>query len=437
MKQAVLIFLLLVICYQYGFAQSDSTETKEGWNIGLLPVISYDSDLGLKYGGLTNIYDYGDGSYYPKYKHSIYLEISRTTKGSGINQLFYDSRNVFPNRNIRVTADVSYLTEKAMHFYGFNGYKSVYNPDWVDPDHEDYISRMFYRYERKLFRSLLDFQGPLQGKWHWLLGGGHFNVNIGEVDIDNLNEDLKPENKLPDTFSLYTKYKENGWISTEESDGGIVNYLKAGLVYDSRDNEPNPMKGMYSELLFMTAPKLLGNAENPYTKMVLTHRQYFTIVPERLSFVYRLSYQGTISGKAPFYMEPYMIMSFSPNVSNEALGGAKTIRGILRQRILAEGYTFGNFEARWKMAKFRFINQNFYLALSGFFDTGRAVDYRKTGDSSSSSYLSGKDEKLHHSVGVGFHAAMNENFILAADYGIALDERDGKQGIYVGMNWLF
>ncbi|MGM0612463.1 MAG: hypothetical protein ACQESM_03015, partial [Bacteroidota bacterium] len=102
-----------------------------------------------------------------------------------------------------------------------------------------------------------------------------------------------------------------------------------------------------------------------------------------------------------------------------------------------EGYTFGNFEARWKFAKFRMINQNFYLALSGFFDTGRAVDYRETGDPSSSPYLSDSKERLHNSVGVGFHAAMNENFILAADYGRALDERDGKSGIYLGMNWLF
>lgn len=437
MRQALVFLIFLVISLHSVFGQEDTTKVKEGWNVGLLPVISYDSDLGFKYGGLTNVYDFGDGSYYPGYKHSIYLEISRSTKGSGINQLFYDSENVFPDRDIRVTADVSYLTEKALNFHGFNGYQSVYNPDLEDKDHKDYHSRMFYRIERKLFRTLLDFQGQLKGNLNWLLGGGHFNVHVGEVDIDNLNEGLDSANMLPDTFSLFTKYKENGWISRQESDGGIVNYLKAGLVYDSRDNDSNPMKGIYSELLFMTAPRFLGNTENPYTKMVLTHRQYFTIVPERLSFVYRMSYQGTISGQAPFYMEPYMIMSYSPNVSNEALGGAKTLRGVLRQRILAEGYTFGNFETRWKMVKFRWQNQNFYLALSGFFDTGRAVDYRETGDPSSSPYLSGEKEKLHHSAGIGFHAAMNENFILAADYGHALDEGDGKNGIYLGMNWLF
>ncbi|MCF8331090.1 MAG: outer membrane protein assembly factor [Bacteroidales bacterium] len=437
MKKHLFISIIWIIISFAAIAQKDTAEIKKGWNIGILPVISYDSDLGLKYGGLTNIYDYGDGSLYPGYKHSVYLEVSRTTKGSGINQLFYDSKNLFPGKDIRVTADLSYLTEKALNFYGFNGYQSVYNPDWEDREHEDYHSRMFYRLERKIFRTFLDFQVPLRGNFRWLLGVGHFNIKVGEVDIDNLNEGRDPEDLLPDTFSLFTRYKERNWIDAKESDGGIVNYFKTGVIYDSRDNEPNPMSGMFSEILFMTAPRFLGNNEHPYTKIALTHRQYFTLVPQKLSFVYRINYQSTISGKAPFYMEPYMIMSFSPNVSNEALGGAKTLRGILRQRLTGEGYIFGNFETRWKLYKFKLIKQNFYLALSGFFDTGRITDFRETAAPASSKYLSGDQEEFHHSLGVGFHAAMNENFILAVDFGKALDKRDGNSGIYVGMNWLF
>lgn len=416
---------------------ADTSEVKTGWNIGLLPVISYDSDLGLKYGGLTNIYHYGDGSLYPQYEHSFYFEVSRTTKGSGINQFFYDSESLFSGRKIRVSADVSYLTEKALSFYGFNGYQALNNPDFEDQDNDQYISRMFYRIDRKIFRSLLDVQLPVRKNLRWLVGAGHFNVSVGEVDIENLNEGKAKEDLLPDTISLFSVYRNNGWIAQNESDGGIVNYLKTGLVYDTRDNEPNPMKGMFSELLFFTAPQFLGNSEHGYTKMAITHRQYFTIVPKKLSFAYRLSYQGTISGKAPFYMEPYMILSFSPNVSNEVLGGAKTLRGILRQRILAEDIVYGNFEARWKFVRFRFIKQNFYLALSSFFDTGRATDYRPVGDPDNSKYLSGDKESFHSSVGAGFHAAMNENFIVAVDYGRALDKRDGKGGIYIGMNWLF
>jgi hypothetical protein len=32
---------------------------------------------------------------------------------------------------------------------------------------------------------------------------------------------------------------------------------------------------------------------------------------------------------------------------------------------------------------------------------------------------------------------MNQNFIIAVDYGIAADERDGDSGLYIGLNYLF
>jgi hypothetical protein len=63
---------------------------------------------------MVNFYFYGDGSTYPEYRHSIYTEISRFTKGSGINRFFYDSKYLIPG--IRLTADVSYLTETSFTF---------------------------------------------------------------------------------------------------------------------------------------------------------------------------------------------------------------------------------------------------------------------------------------------------------------------------------
>ncbi len=37
----------------------------------------------------------------------------------------------------------------------------------------------------------------------------------------------------------------------------------------------------------------------------------------------------------------------------------------------------------------------------------------------------------------GLKLAMNENFILSADYGLALNDQDGKSGLYIGLNYLF
>jgi len=69
------------------------------------------------------------------------------------------------------------------------------------------------------------------------------------------------------------------------------------------------MRGIWSEIILIGAPKPLSNMESGFTKLVVTHRQYFTLVKDKLSFVYRLGLQSTIFGKVPYYVEPIMYMS--------------------------------------------------------------------------------------------------------------------------------
>ena len=143
MKRLLLICIAVAVIIP-AIAQEKDTVNKEiktGWNFGLLPVVSYNSDLGFQYGVLTNVYNYGDGKVFPKYYHSIYAEVSRYTKGSGIYRLFYDSEYLIPK--IRLTADLSYLPDQALDFYGFNGYDAVYNSDFTNEESEDYVTRMF------------------------------------------------------------------------------------------------------------------------------------------------------------------------------------------------------------------------------------------------------------------------------------------------------
>lgn len=421
------------------YGQDDASKIKTGWTFGALPAISFNSDLGFQYGALVNLYHFGDGSTYPKYRHSLYAEISRYTKGSGVNRFFYDSEYLIPN--IRVTSDLSYFTEKAMDFYGFNGYNSVYNSLWEDSEDPDYVTRVFYRHERQMFRFITDFQGGIIGKkLRWVAGFGILHNSIASVDIDALNKGKDPEDMLPDTLGLYDRYVSWGIIKDNEKDGGWTNHLKLGVVYDTRDNEPNPMKGMWSEFILFSAPKFLGNGDFGYAKISATHRQYFTLVKDRLSFAYRLNYQGTIGGTVPFYMQPYQINSFSASSNTDGLGGSKTLRGILRNRVVGDAVAYGNLEFRWKFYKGILFNQNIYLALSAFSDMGKVMkelDFDlPAGPGVDNYFLTGK-EALHVAYGGGFRIAMNENFIVAVDYGTPADKRDGGGGLYIGLNWLF
>jgi len=371
------------------------------------------------------------------------MEISRYTRGSGINQLFYDSKYLLPNQ-IRLTADLSYLTEKGLDFYGFNGYQSKFNSEFVDEDDPDYVTRMFYRHERKLFRFTTDFQGKLYGDHtRWVGGLAILSFKTGAIDTASLNKKKDAEDKLPYVKNLYDKYVDWGLLDAKERDGGSANFFKLGVVYDTRDKEASATKGVWSEALLIYSPKFI-NSEFSFTKLVLIHRQYFTLVPNKLSVAYRLGYQGTIGGHAPFYFEPYMISSYSSSTKTDGLGGAKNLRGILRNRVVGDGVAYGNFEMRWRFLQTHVGKANLYFALNGFADAGIVVnpfdvDKTKIPVMEQSKYFdfSNEKDKLHPSVGAGLRIALNENFILAVDYGFAMNKQDGAKGLYISIGNLF
>ncbi len=442
------LLLLFVLLGLAAFSQTDKKEQviKEGWNFGALPAITFDTDLGFQYGALVNLYNYGDGSRYPNYNHSLYFEVSRFTKGSGIYRFYYDSDQLI--KGLQTSMDLSYLTDQAYDFYGFNGYDAVFNESWIDDESADYVSRMFYKYDRKLFRWKIDVQGKISSeKFRWIAGLNFLNFELASVNLEKLNKGKSDDDLLPDVDGLFEKYQEWGIISEEEADGGFVPTFKGGLVFDTRDNKPNPMRGVWTEAVLVVSPEILG-AESSFTQLSLTHRQYFTLIPKDLSFAYRLAYQTSLSGEVPFYYQSQVVTSIMTGSTSEGLGGSKTLRGIRRNRVVGDGIFFGNAELRWKFARFQLKNNNFYLGLNGFMDFGQVTDkidfvLNNTSLTELSLANNEKDyfdwgaEEMHVSYGAGLRIAMNENFIIAIDYGLAADKRDGTSGFYMGLNYLF
>ena len=199
------------------------------------------------------------------------------------------------------------------------------------------------------------------------------------------------------------------------------------------------MRGIWTEAVVAAVPGFLG-AESSFAKFSITHRQYFTLIPEDLSLAYRLGWQSTIAGDVPFYYQTQIIVSEMRGNSSEGLGGAKSLRGIRRNRIMGDGVFYGNLEARWKFVRFQMLNNNFYLGLNGFTDFGKVIQ-RMELDSNLAQlpgqYFDPGAEKMHFSYGAGLRITMNQNFIIAVDYGLAADERDGDSGLYIGLNYLF
>ena len=448
MTMILLLSLFAVTKAQESAGKTKKEQSKDKFSFGVLPSIAFDADLGFQYGGLMSVYDYRKPVEYPDYRQMWKLEISRFTKGSGINQLYYDAKNMLPNR-LRLVANLAYLTEQRLDFAGFNGYESRFNPNFIDDSPADgYLTRVFYGHGRKQFRFNSELIGRMPWEhFYWLGGIGVIHTDVAKVDVNKLNKGVSDDKKLPLTQpTLYDKYVEWGIIPEDEKDGGFSNYLKTGLLYDTRDIEANPSRGIWTEALVVYAPKFFFNDKVNYWKLSATYRQYFTLAPRKLIFAYRLMYQGTIGGNTPFYMQPFMINAYSPITKLDGLGGAKSIRGVIRNRVVGDGFVLGNAELRWKVFNTVIAKQNVYLGLNAFYDAGMVVKEIKYDRSRipadekalhfNADFLN--KDGLHSGAGLGLRAVLNENFILAIDYGLPLKKQDGdKGGLYISLGNLF
>ena len=124
---------------------------------------------------------------------------------------------------------------------------------------------------------------------------------------------------------------------------------------------------------------------------------------------------------------------------------SKSLRGILKNRIVGKSIAFGNFEFRWKFYRTVVFNQNVYLALNAFMDAGQVLENQPLPEpfgiptpppGDYPIYPNGKDT-LHKSFGGGLRIALNENFIVAVDMGFAGAKADGSSGLYIGLNYLY
>ena len=509
MKRIFLFISVAVLAMSMHAAKKDKVQEidslgrkiKTGWNFGALPSVAFDADLGFQGGALANIYYYGDGSQYPEYIHSIYAEAAYTTKNYGIFRVNYDSKYLIPNH--RLTLDATYQPDAMCDFYGFNGYQSIYNHNFhkwkKDPskmgDPAEYQSRAFYKYKRDLFRFAADMEGTIWKNIKWNAGLGVLGYMIGECDIDMLNgkNEFDPNIPLADQKAmnenvegLYEKYVKWGIIEQAEAHGGWHPYLRAGLTYDSRDQRTCPTRGIYADAFFTYTAAFGEQAQAGYNHLQFNFnfRHYVPIYRDRVTFAYRVGTQNNIAGKSPFYMNTYLNTLFIQRVMYEGLGGANSLRGIMRNRILANGFAYANVELRTKVAKFDIGKQHFYIGLAPFFDLGVITQpyklneeaikkaYAKDVIETTAQAILGKDVVMplplgsyfattktdtdllgatiehidqskvylpHMAAGLGLKVAMNENFVLSVDWAMALNKQDNAKwaNFYIKMGYLF
>lgn len=397
-------------------------DVKTGWTLSALPCASFSSDQGFQYGLFGDVYFFGDGSTYPEYLHDIGFEISHYTKGRTRLLANYDSKYLIPG--IRINASVTCVLDPFYNFYGFNGAAQPYLPS-LSANHDTRIN--YYGMRRDMLRVLADFQGNILPHMNWAAGLAYWNYNLGN----------QKDNGYYDTsVSLYRDYIDNGLVGGNEKDGGTRLELKAGIVYDTRDREAAPNRGVWAEFYLGGSPDITGDGFN-YLKLNAHFRHYIS-TPARwdgggINLAYHLAYSGTLAGEVPFYMQQNIPTLFLRQIVSEGLGSSNTIRGFYCNRMVADGYAWANVEIRIKLFSFTFLRQFFYVAVNPFFDCGAVVQPYRAAEmaamlATSAGDIAGSARTFEHSAGAGVKMAWNENFVMSIELAKVLGDECLEMG---------
>lgn len=254
------------------------------------------------------------------------------------------------------------------------------------------------------------------GDGRWRIMGGYEIQHLAYKTFEGTEADaIDPVTgntiTAPNGFSLLQRDFDNGLISGVE--GGWVSIIQNALIYDTRDYEPDPTKGVYFEIANEYSSKIIGS-QFDFNKLFIQGR-YFKQIPvgPRTIFAGRIGIGNVfnVSDKdAPFF--EYQDQ-WSPEGSINALGGRGSLRGYRANRFLARSMWFTNLEIRARVAETNFLKQHWTFNIAPFFDMGTVRDRWQDLDF----------RNIKTSYGAGLRIGWNQSTTIYFDYGMSKEDK--------------
>lgn len=392
-RRGITVMVLTTFIAGRAEGQRQQSLQSSRWEFVALPAINFNTDEGFGYGALLEAYNHAPGA--QPYRFTLQPTVFLTTKGRRDVTLFFDAPALVGN-GWRVDAFVGREQELAAPYYGFGN--DAVNDTMLSREPNPY----FYRYGRTRTRVLANVQRPIgASKARWLAGVGYARVATDATPFDSGTTLLAQQ------------------LGASAAPRGTLAWVRAGLVWDTRNREVGPTSGWWNELLAQRVDRAFG-ATQGFTRITATARRY-TPVASRLTLASRVIAQQAI-GDVPFYDLASVQLSFK---QEEGLGGSKMLRGIPKNRVMGKGLVLANNELRWRAADFRLLGRSTYLVLSGFVDAGRIWQDRIDAGELASALWVG--------YGGGARLGLGSSSLIAVDVG-----RSAEGGaLYIGLGYAF
>jgi outer membrane protein assembly factor BamA len=465
-------------------SKDELEKKKEGWFMTGLGGPFSDQNTGNGFGGRIFLFNNGTKEdpffAYTPYRHRFFLNLSNTTKKAQFHWLDWDAP-YFLDTQWRVRANLIYDRNPNNLYFGIgestlrplsyrdrnefgqplrtnasfpeqqealgfrreprgpneivyfdNPYVNAYaNQNFQFLQEQKVTDRMYNRYELEVPQANLSAERSYFNGLVRTVVGAKFSNNIvrtfdgtlqkardpyfGNTSFPILNVDIP-------TVQGKTKVTED----TESGkiiglNGGHVNLMRVGVVYDTRDFEPDPTRGIFAEVTHERSDKAWGSAYG-FNRTFGSVRFFYSPFPHLFSKFVIASRLGLVSneGNVPFF-EYRNIWGTEGGLSG--LGGRTTMRGYIQDRFVGPVMGFGNVELRYRVYQM----PGFTFDVAPLFDFGRPWDRVKG--------INLKDYK--HSYGLGIRIIWNQSTVIYLEWARSRETELGNysKGPFAGSNF--
>ena len=397
-------------------SDEDLQNKKEGTYITGAPELSSDPLNGFGYGLEGSIYFNGKKTdpffAYTPYRRKIDVTLFNTTKSQREIKVALDIPYIF-NTKWRLRMEGAYEVNPNLVYFGtteksLNGLSYYPNGDSSstpvnNASYKDYINSL---------------TGPNQHYNQYIKQEAIYNISVERSIMDSKARVLGGFEVADVNIKTFSG---NSLARNDQNSGKIlgvgnnlITILQGGFVYDTRDLETDPNKGIFAEVTNELSLKALGSAFN-FNKTFVQAKFYQPILPsvfKKVIFASRLG-MGYTAGGAPFY--EYQDQ-WSSEGSIEGLGGGNTLRGYKQSRFLGRVMNFANFELRCRFYQTTIFKQHLAFSAVPLFDIGGVWDNFKN--------FTTEFQNYRYSEGMGLRIVWNVNTVLRFDY--AVSKEDGQ-----------
>ncbi|MCA9670806.1 MAG: BamA/TamA family outer membrane protein [Myxococcales bacterium] len=387
--------------------------------IGLLPAVSFSTDIGLGLGAVASWTRFARGKAPFKYRIEALFLFTLKQSESGIispyhsDYLQIDVPGLFGGR-VRINAEAAFRRFSNIGYYGLGNAAGNDNPyEGVDALAAERHFRYVRTYPSLTARARIALDSDK--RWQALLGAAVTYNAFSPCDGDTPCPDTKLERDKQARAD--DRELERALRGTDDH---LLPTLIVGLIYDSRDHNFSPRRGAFHEISLRGAPRpglFFGNVN-------ITLRAFHPIF-SWLTFAWR-AMADLLFGQVPFYM----LARYGGLSPDYALGGSNGVRGVPLGRYHGRMKFFGNFELRARFVSFSLFGASFRFGATAFVDVGRVfTDYR------SIERLDGSGDGIKAAIGGGLRLLWGEAFVIRADVGWSPDAE--PIGIYVVVGQAF